>query len=237
MEINTMHRTLESEIMDDLFMEGEELRVALDQIAKINRILGGNSVTLNGVKQLLKNADKSKTITIADIGCGNGDMLRMLSEFGESEGYKFKLLGIDANRFTINYARELSEKFSDVEYQCLDIFSGEFSSVKYDIALCTLTLHHFKDDEILKIISIFNQNAGLGTVINDLHRSRAAYSLFNLISSIFRMDKMSREDGLVSILRGFKKNELKQFAESLNLKKSSIRWRWAFRYQWIISKI
>ena len=48
---------------------------------------------------------------------------------------------------------------------------------------------------------------------------------------------MSREDGLVSILRGFKKQELIQFSEKLNFKKYTIHWKWAFRYQWIIQKI
>jgi hypothetical protein len=48
---------------------------------------------------------------------------------------------------------------------------------------------------------------------------------------------MSREDGLTSILRGFKKEELIQFSEKLSFKNYKIHWKWAFRYQWIISKI
>jgi hypothetical protein len=47
---------------------------------------------------------------------------------------------------------------------------------------------------------------------------------------------MSREDGLVSILRGFKKDELIRFSEKLNLTNYKIQWKWAFRYQWIIRK-
>jgi hypothetical protein len=48
---------------------------------------------------------------------------------------------------------------------------------------------------------------------------------------------MSREDGLVSILRGFKKNELVNFSQKLELKNYKVRWKWAFRYQWIIEKV
>ncbi|MNL86388.1 hypothetical protein D3C87_2150710 [compost metagenome] len=47
---------------------------------------------------------------------------------------------------------------------------------------------------------------------------------------------MSREDGLTSILRGFKKEELIRFSEKLNFKKYTIQWKWAFRYEWIIKK-
>jgi hypothetical protein len=42
MALNT-HRTNESEIMDDFQLEGDELRDALDKIAKINQLLGETS--------------------------------------------------------------------------------------------------------------------------------------------------------------------------------------------------
>ncbi|WP_242661165.1 methyltransferase domain-containing protein [Flavobacterium johnsoniae] len=234
--INTQYRTQETEIMDDFSLKGEELRAALDQIARINQLLGGNNLTLHGIKRLLKQTDTSKTITVADIGCGNGDMLRMLAKFGKKSNLKLKLIGVDANDFTINYARKLSNEYSNIEYKCVDIFSEDFKTLKYDIVLCTLTLHHFSNEEILNIITTFNKNAETGIIINDLHRSKIAYRLFELICFLFNLKKMSREDGLVSILRGFKKNELEEFSKKLNIKNYTINWKWAFRYQWIITK-
>ncbi len=237
MGIDITYRTQEPEIMDDFSLEGEELRNALDKIASINQLLGGNGLTLEGVEGLLQKADKTQTITIADVGCGNGDMLRMLSAYAKKQGYSFRLIGIDANQFTVSYAEKLSKDLPDIEYKCIDIFKEGFQRLKYDIVLCTLTLHHFKDEEILKIMSTFNRNASIGVVINDLHRSKMAYRLFGVICRIFGLNRMSREDGLVSILRGFKKEELEAFAKKINIKNSHIRWRWAFRYQWIVSKI
>lgn len=237
MAINTKYRTQEAEIMDDFSLHGKELRAALDQIARINQLLGGNKVTLHGIKEVLKKANTSKPIVIADIGCGNGDMLRMLADYGLKSNFNFKLIGIDANAFTVNYAKTLSNDYPNIEYVCLDIFSEEFSTIKYDIVLCTLTLHHFTNEQILNIISIFNNNAGIGIVVNDLHRSKLAYRLFKLICILFNLSKMSREDGLVSILRGFRKNELEEFSKKLNFKNYTISWKWAFRYQWIITKI
>jgi len=237
MAVHTKYRTEACEIMDDFLLEGEELRDALDKIARINQLLGGNKLTLNGIKKLLDKADTSKQIIVADVGCGNGDMLRMLAEFGRKNNISFKLIGIDANAFTINYAKTLSVHYADIEYICVDIFSEGFKHLKYDIVLCTLTLHHFSNSEITNIITTFNSNATLGVVINDLHRSKLAYRLFELICLIFRLNRMSKQDGLVSILRGFKKNELKEFSKKLNLKNYTIHWKWAFRYQWIIAKL
>jgi 2-polyprenyl-3-methyl-5-hydroxy-6-metoxy-1,4-benzoquinol methylase len=237
MAIDTKYRTQEAEIMDDFSLQGRQLRAALDQIARINQLLGGNKVTLNGVNEILEKVHPSKIIVIADVGCGNGDMLRMLADYGLKNNLNFKLIGIDANAFTVNYAKTLSNDYANVEYLCLDIFSEEFSAINYDIVLCTLTLHHFTNEQILNIMTTFNSNASVGVVINDLHRSKLAYRLFKLICIVFNLSKMSREDGLVSILRGFRKNELEEFSKKLNLKNYTIKWKWAFRYQWIITKI
>lgn len=237
MGLNTKYRTEEIEIMDDFSLQSEELIGALDQIASINQLLGGNKLTLHGIKELLKKTDTSQTITIADIGCGNGDMLRMLAKYGKKRNLKFKLIGIDANAFTIEYAKKLSKDFHNIEYLCMDIFSEDFNRLKYDIVLCTLTLHHFTTSQIAEVMHTLNQNASIGIVVNDLHRSKIAYRLFELIGIVFNLNTMSRNDGLISILKGFKKKELEHFSEKLNLKNYSINWKWAFRYQWIITKI
>lgn len=236
MLIDTQYRTNDPEIMDDFDLKGEMLKDALDKIAKINQFLGGNKLTLKGVQKLLKNVPDSDVITIVDVGCGNGDMLRKLADFGIKNNVKFELIGIDANSFTINYAVELSKKYSNISYRCEDIFSKSFSELKYDIVLCTLTLHHFKNEDIQNILKVFDVNSRIGFVVNDLQRSALSYRLFQMLCFVFRLNEMSRKDGLTSILRGFKRQELIAFSENLNFRKYTIQWKWAFRYQWIIEK-
>ena len=236
MIINTKYRSDESEIMDDFALEGEILRDALDKIAKINQVLGGNQLTLQGVQDLLEKFPLISECTIVDVGCGNGDMLRTLAEYGKNKTQNFKLIGIDANNFTINHARKLSKNYSNISYRCEDVFDKPFEELRYDIVLCTLTLHHFIEDDILQLMSVFNANSRVGIVINDLQRSAVAYRLFQALCFVFKLNSMSRKDGLISILRGFKKEELVYFSKKLNLENYKIQWKWAFRYQWIISK-
>jgi 2-polyprenyl-3-methyl-5-hydroxy-6-metoxy-1,4-benzoquinol methylase len=236
-KVSTKFRTNEPEIMDDFAMEGKILREALDKIAKINQLLGGNQLTLQGVQELIKNIDKKHQITIVDVGCGNGDMLRKLADFGIKNQYNFNLIGIDANNYTINYARKLTEKYSNISYNCDDIFDKQFSELKYDIVLCTLTLHHFKNSEIKDLLDVFYTNSKIGIVINDLHRNKMAYRLFQVLGFVFNLNEMSKQDGLTSILRGFKKQELIDISKKFKFEKYTIQWKWAFRYQWIIRKI
>ncbi|MFY8111289.1 MAG: methyltransferase domain-containing protein, partial [Flavobacterium sp.] len=166
-----------------------------------------------------------------------GDMLRTLAQYAQKSGLVVELIGIDANRFTVNHAQQLSAAYENISFRCEDIFDTSFKEVKADLFLCTLTLHHFKNEEIEYLLPLFYRNSRLGIVINDLQRSGLAYRLFQLLCVVFRLNTMSREDGLISILRGFTKEELIRFSNQMNFNKWSIRWRWAFRYQWIISKL
>jgi SAM-dependent methyltransferase len=237
MSINTRERTLAAEIMDDFLLEGDELKDNLEEIAQINRLLGGNNATLSGVTALLKKVPVNRKIIIADIGCGNGDMLRELSAYGKKHQLTLQLVGVDANHFTVTHARELSANYPDITYECIDVMHESFGNISYDILLCTLTLHHFKTNEILQLMNRFRKTATIGIVVNDLQRSALAYRLFQLVCIVFRLGKISRNDGLTSILRGFKRNEIRELSEKLNIVHYTLRWKWAFRYQWIISNL
>jgi len=233
MFINLENRSSQEEIMDDFLMEGDLLKRTLDQIAWINKWLGGNSITLNGLQQLLKNKPANQEITIVDLGCGNGDMLRLVSELARKQGRKIKLIGIDANSFTVSYAQQLSTQYPEISYLQTEIPSKEFSNLQYDIVLATLFFHHFPDKQLLNCLSEITAKATIGAVINDLHRNVWAIFLFRLLT-IFIPNPMVRQDGITSILRGFKKSELQTYVSKLSLTNSQITWKWAFRYQWII---
>ena len=215
-------------------MEGEDLREVLNTFNKVDYWLGGNKTTLQAVISLLDNVSDGKEFTIIDVGCGGGAQLRTIAAYASGNNLNLNLIGIDANNFTINYAKEWSPEFSNISYYNINLFDKEFESMSSDIIICALTLHHFSDSEILKLLQSFKRQARQGIVINDLHRSMLAYRLFQAFCFIFRINRTSRKDGLTSILRGFKRRELIAFAEQLNFKRFSINWKWAFRYQFII---
>lgn len=219
--------------MDDFAMEGDILTDALDKIATINKLLGGNKVTVEGVRMLMQKNNSAK-LSITDVGCGNGAMLRMLSDYARKNHLNFELKGIDANKCTIAHAKSCSLNYPDIQYQCSDIFDESIDTGSCDIMLFTLTLHHFPDSELISLLNRLSKGVLVGVVVNDLQRSSIAYRLFTALSYVFKLNDMSREDGLVSILRGFKRSDLKRYEKALNITSSYIGWRWAFRYLWVI---
>jgi 2-polyprenyl-3-methyl-5-hydroxy-6-metoxy-1,4-benzoquinol methylase len=232
--VNTTYRSDAVELMDDFSVGGDLLRDTLDKLDNINKWLGGNQVTVNGIKKIIKTYPKEKPISILDLGCGSGDMLRQVAVFGLKNGYTFKLIGIDANAEAIKYAKELSADYKQISFLELDIFSDEFKELEYDVVLTTLFLHHFKEDQLVELLKQVLDKSSVGIVVNDLHRHSLAYYLFKLLGLVIKND-MVKQDGLTSILRGFKRSDLEEISKRLKLK-SQIQWRWAFRYQWIIKK-
>ena len=232
--VSTKKRTDKEELMDDFSIGGDLLRDTLDKLENINRWLGGNKVTIKGLEQLFKNEDKTKEITIVDLGCGHGDILRDVAKFGRKKGYNFKLIGIDANQTAIDYANELSKEYDELSFKTQDIFSDEFKNETYDVVLTTLFLHHFKEPQLVAILENALQKARIGIVVNDLHRHKLAYYLFMLLS-IFISNKMIIEDGLTSVLRGFKRAELINISQKIKAN-YTIQWKWAFRFLWILKK-
>lgn len=82
MSIDTSKRTNAVEIMDDFDLQGKELDKTLRDLDNINKWLGGNKITLEGVKNIVQNHSKTKEIHIADVGCGNGAVLREIARWG-----------------------------------------------------------------------------------------------------------------------------------------------------------
>ena len=223
--------------MDEFDFQGDELKHTLKEIEQINNRLGGNQVTLSGIQRLMKSNPKS-SYTIIDIGCGSGGFLKNLAIWAKKKRISVNLIGVDANPHTIEWAQDLAEKENAaISFQVMDVFSEYFNQIEADIVTCNLTLHHFDDMKILHLLQQISRNAHIGVVINDLHRSKLAYRLFQAYAVLFMKSKIAKHDGLISILRGFRKNELVDFSHQLGTTYSYyLQWKWAFRWLWIIEQ-
>ena len=141
------------------------------------------------------------------------------------------MIGLDANAFTVEYAKKYCSDYPEISFRQLNVFSEEFTALEYDIALCSLFLHHFTDDYIVKMLKVMNNSAAIGIVINDLERSKLAYLLFDIVTRILGASKMICFDGKLSIRRSFTKNEFVKLFSDAALNKPKITWKWAFRYE------
>lgn len=233
--ISTAQRSQLAEIMDEFDFKGQELKDVLSEIDRVNRFLGGNRVSLKGIQHLVEVAPQ-ESYNLVDVGCGSGDLLRSVAKWARHRKLQFNLIGIDANPHTIHLAKSFSSDYPEIEFTRMDVFSETFKSVKTDIITCCLTLHHFKDHKNKDFLKYITRQSKLGVVINDLHRSKLAYYLFQLYTLFFMKSRVAKTDGLISILRAFKKKDLSNYAQHIDNANHYITWQWAFRWLWVLQK-
>jgi 2-polyprenyl-3-methyl-5-hydroxy-6-metoxy-1,4-benzoquinol methylase len=227
-------RSPQTEIMDDLNCSGEVVDQTLRELETINTLLGGNHVTINGINQLLKNNSSGKKFVIGDLGCGGGDILKLISRWSKKKNISTQLIGIDANPHIIDFAKRNSLDFPSIQYQVVDIFSDEFKNKQFDIIIGTLFFHHFDQTQLIEFFKQVRKQVHIGVVINDIHRHWFAFHSIRLLTKWFSKSAMVKFDAPLSVLRAFKKKELIEILKKAEIKNYSLRWMWAFRWQVII---
>lgn len=226
-------RSTEMEIMDDLHYTGPLMDRTLYELEIINNWLGGNDVTIGGLGNLLSTSINN-TITIADLGCGRGDMLRLIDSWSKKRNIPVRLVGIDANPYIIRAAKENLKQFPHIEFQAINIFSPEFQSQKFDVVIGTLFYHHFTNNELIQLLQHLKQQVAIGFIINDIHRHPLAYYSIRLLTKLFSRSSMVQFDAPLSVRRAFTKTELLEILGKAGITKFTIKWKWAFRWQVLV---
>lgn len=228
-------RSVQKEIMDDLEVDGPVLVQTLKELRTINKLLGGNQVTTSALKKIT-DAYPNRIFTIADIGCGGGDMIRVMANWAKKQKLNCHFIGIDANPNTIAAARENLADLENVSFQVQNVFEKSFLPQQVDIITCTLFTHHFTEKELIGLFSTFNNKLKLALVINDLHRHPLAFYSIKLLTALFSKSPMVKNDGPLSVLRSFRKKEIEYLMKASGLDNFEISWQWAFRWKIITYK-
>lgn len=226
-------RSTEKELMDlgPNFYTQQEYEHCLKVLFKINKITGIYKETKHLLKKIPQNA------SLVDIGCGGGLFLLNLSNVYP----KMRMLGIDISPAAIsasqNELKQWKKTHPDlkVDFKLQTEHSLNLSNNSEDIILLTLVCHHLENEELILFLKKALDSVRIGIIINDLHRHIIAYSFYKLFSPLFR-NRLIDHDGLISIKRGFTRNELIAVLEQADIKHYQIKWCFPFRWSVMIWK-
>ena len=243
-------RSYEAELLDNEDIPTEDLFQNLRELDFINHWLGGHSVVLDGIKYFINSkkinnseisinndiSNISENIFIYEIGSGGGDNLRAIGYFLDKKKVSHKLGGVDLKEDCVRFAENFQPKKHPINYQIADYQLSTFTESKPDIIFNSLFCHHFKDEELIKMLQWMHQNATIGFLIADLHRHPLAYYSILWLTQLFSKSYLVKNDAPLSVLRGFSRKEWIALLEKAGIENYKIKWKWAFRWLILVEK-
>lgn len=209
------------ELLDGATHDERTLTTSLRQIAAVNRWLGGTRGLLREIEHRFGSAP---SISILDVGCGDGETARALTRWGRRRGVDVRVTGLDLHRQTAGIARRqcaADERIAIMRGDALDL---PFDQDAFDCALLSLTLHHFDGHDQLGALRELGRVARHTAFVSELDRSWSNYAGAKLMSvTLWRRNALTRHDGPISVLRAFTADELLARARAAGLTSPRVR--------------
>ncbi len=221
------------EKMDQPGVAEHEIQQALRELETVNKKLGGHSVILHALEKL---KFPHEEIKIADLGCGGGDVLRVIADWAKKKGIKTNLTGIDWNKAMTEYAQQKSSGYANIRYKTLSVFDDELLREKVHVATCSLFCHHFEKDAVVDLLQRMNKISTQAVIINDLHRHWFAYYSIKYITALFSKTYLVKYDAPLSVARAFTRSDWTEILYAAGIKNYTLHWRWAWRWELTIYK-
>lgn len=194
------------EKMDEPDCELITLRNTYEQFGTINKLLGGwDKIYRNWIRPVL--LKESGTASILDIGCGGGDIIRALSKMTMEEGLEVSFTGIDPDLRAIDFSREKNHDHFSEFIACTSADLVDMQQT-FTIVISNHLLHHLNDENLKNVCKDAEQLAARLVIFGDIERSDLGYGCFRAIAPIVFKNSFIAEDGMISIRRSYRSDEL-----------------------------
>lgn len=221
----TPERVTDAELMDDM-VDRDALASNLADLRRVNRFLGGSSLTLRGLQTLTASLPPGATLRVLDVATGGADIPVKVGRWAADRGLDASIVGLDRNPTILQIA---AENASFVELVHGDATALPFEDDSFDVALCSLALHHFDVDQAIVVLSEMSRVARRGIVVNDLIRCWHGYVGALVLGRVATREPVTRHDGLLSVRRAYTRSELLELLRRAGMKPLRIEGMLGFR--------
>lgn len=227
--MNWSARLNQTEMLDEPGIPFEAIRRNMQELAVINRRLGGHRVSIYACQAL---AGSLPTFSIAEIGSGGGDNLDAIGRWAARRQKEMKGSGIDINPECVRYAAGRLPAFTFIHADYRNLHFEE----RPDILFSALFCHHFSSEELVTQLRWMYDHCRVGFFINDLHRHPLAYHSIKWLTRLFSRSPLVRNDAPISVQRGFSRRDWMQILSRSGIHEAQVSWRWAFRWCIVVKK-
>ncbi|MGG7508147.1 class I SAM-dependent methyltransferase [Plantibacter sp. YIM 135249] len=193
------------ELMDDPHCDLARLERTYEEFMTVNRLVSGwRGIYRSRIRPLLA-ADR--LTTLLDIGFGGGDVPRALARWAASDGLRLAITAIDPDERAGRFVGALPP-VPGVTF--LRASSDELVSAgrSFDLVTSNHLLHHLDDDALQQVLADSTALANRRVIHNDIERSRIAYAAYAPATLPFARGSFIHQDGLLSIRRSYRRDEL-----------------------------
>jgi 2-polyprenyl-3-methyl-5-hydroxy-6-metoxy-1,4-benzoquinol methylase len=227
-------RSTQTEILDDPISTAE-LAPILRDLARFNGVMQGHRPVLQWLDRVTRNIPLDQPLTVLDIGCGYGDLLRAIGRWARKRGRTMSLIGIDLSAQVIEVARSVTLAKENIDYHVVDIF--EFTPPQpVDFVVTSLVTHHLSDAMIERFLRWMEENARRGWVIYDLQRSIVPFYFIALAGIVLWLHPVVIYDGRVSVARSLTRREWEARLNGAGIPRKAVDVRW-FMFRFAIGRI
>ena len=196
------------EMMDRPQPVSAELERDLQRIRQLNRWFGSYRLVLNFIRRWIKPGARTR---IVDLATGSGDIPRLIVDFARQIGGQVEIDGLDRQPATLEIARKLSTDYGEISYSEANILEWNPAG-PYDIVLCTLALHHFSDEDAVRLLRRCQELSRKFVLVSDLRRGLLLTAGVYLLTALIFREPMTRYDGRLSAARAFSFSEMQTLA-------------------------
>ena len=193
-----------TESLDDPNTSPALVRRMLTDIAMANRWLGGAHAMRIGLARLLDDSDRGGELTLFDIGTGAADLPRDARRFAARRGVSLVPVALERIPAAAHVARRAGVP---VILGCASALPLRPKSV--DVVLLSQMVHHLDAESAVQLLAACTSIARRGVVVADLHRTWFAVPGFRLAGVLLGLHRVTIDDGVTSIRRGFSTGELR----------------------------
>jgi SAM-dependent methyltransferase len=222
-------RRFDSEWIDRRDNDPSALSAALGDIHVVNRLLGGERVLLRGLDPLLAGIPRGGVLEVLDVGTGCGDLPLAMARWGRRRGRRVRVTAVDIDPTTTREAARFTAGEREIRVVQADAFALPFGSARFDVVTSSMFLHHFRHEEIVRLLRSFRHLARRAVVVNDLRRHVLPWAFILLAAKATRRHPMFVHDAPLSVLRGFTDVELLTAAEEACGAPAVLERRWPYR--------
>src|SRR4051812_30565321 len=197
------------ELMDRPQPVTRELERDLANLRSLNRWFGSYRLVRHFLRRWLLPNSKAR---ILDVATGSGDIPRLIVDFARRRNTSVDVEAIDQQASTIEIARRLSADYSEIEFFRADLLQWQ-PAERYDVVVCSLTLHHFSEDDAVRVLQKCREFSRAHVLLADLRRARwLSFGVHFVTATIYR-DAMTKTDARLSAARAFSFAELQELAQ------------------------